>query len=171
MFNLRHKINRLKIKLSYNLRLSKVFGMPTSIVVDPTNHCQLECPLCPTGRGDTSVAYGLFQLDKYKKVMDVFSKWAQTVLFFAWGEPLLNKSFIEMIRYTSQSPHKIRSMTNVNLNTITDEQVKGLVTSNLDQVHASIDGVTQEVYEKYRVGGNLEVVFNNLKKFSISFCT
>ena len=164
MFNLRHKINRLKIKLSYNLGLSKVFGMPTSIVVDPTNHCQLECPLCPTGRGDTSVAYGLFQLDKYKKVMDVFSKWAQTVLFFAWGEPLLNKSFIEMIRYTSQSPHKIRSMTNVNLNTITDEQVKGLVTSNLDQVHVSIDGVTQEVYEKYRVGGNLEVVFNNLKK-------
>ena len=164
MFNLRHKINRLKIKLSYNLGLSKVFGMPTSIVVDPTNHCQLECPLCPTGRGDTSVAYGLFKLDKYKKVIDVFGKWVQTVTFFAWGEPLLNKSFVEMTQYTSQSPHKIRSMTNVNLNTITDEQVKGLVTSNLDQVHVSIDGVTQEVYEKYRVGGNLEVVFNNLKK-------
>ena len=96
--------------------------------------------------------------------MDVFGKWAQTVLFFAWGEPLLNKSFIEMIRYASQSPHKIRSITNVNLNNITDEQVKGLMTSNLDQVNASIDGVTQEVYEKYRVGGNLEVVFNNLKK-------
>ena len=164
MFNLRHKINRLKIKLSYNLGLSKVFGMPTSIVVDPTNHCQLECPLCPTGRGDTSVAYGLFKLDKYKKVIDVFGKWVQTVTFFAFGEPLLNKSFIEMTQYTSQSPHKIRSMTNVNLNTITDEQIKGLVTSNLDQVHASIDGVTQEVYEKYRVGGNLEVVFDNLKK-------
>ena len=164
MFNLRHKINRLKIKLSYNLGFSKVFGMPTTIVVDPTNHCQLECPLCPTGRGDTSVAYGLLKLDKYKKVMDVFGKWAQTVLFFAWGEPLLNKSFIEMIRYASQSPHKIRSITNVNLNNITDEQVKGLMTSNLDQVNASIDGVTQEVYEKYRVGGNLEVVFNNLKK-------
>ena len=168
MFNLRHKINRLKIKLSYNLGLSKVFGMPTTIVVDPTNHCQLECPLCPTGRGDTSVAYGLFQLDKYKKVMDVFSKWTQTVLFFARGEPLLNKSFIEMIRYASQSPHKIRSITNVNLNNITDEQVKGLMTSNLDQVNASIDGVTQEVYEKYRVGGNLEVVFNNLKKLIVA---
>ena len=28
----------------------------------------------------------------------------------------------------------------------------------------SIDGTTQEVYEKYRVGGNLEKVFDNLKK-------
>jgi radical SAM protein with 4Fe4S-binding SPASM domain len=164
MFDLRKRINRFKIKLSYNLRLSKALGMPSSIVLEPTNHCNLKCPLCPTGRGDTSVAYGLFKLDKYKEVVDVFGKWVQTVRLFAWGEPLLNKSFIKMIRYASQNPYKIRTFTNVNLNAITDEQIKGLLTSNLDIVHASIDGVTQDVYEKYRVGGNLEAVFNNLKK-------
>jgi radical SAM protein with 4Fe4S-binding SPASM domain len=138
--------------------------MPKLITLEPTNHCNLKCPLCPTGEGDASVAYGLFKLDKYKKVVDVFSKWAQTVQLFSWGEPLLNKSFIEMIRYASQNPHKIRSITSVNLNVITDEQIKGLLTSNLDALHVSIDGITQEVYEKYRVGGNLEVVFDNLKK-------
>ena len=69
-----------------------------------------------------------------------------------------------MIRYASQSPHKIRSTTSVNLNAVTDDQIKGLLTLNLDALHISIDGVTQEVYEKYRVGGNLETVFNNLKK-------
>ena len=164
VFELRKRINRIKIKLSYHLRLSKVLGMPKSIVLEPTNHCNLKCPLCPTGRGDTSVPYGLFKLDKYKEVVDVISRWAQTVRLFAWGEPLLNKSFIEMIRYASQNPYKMRTFTNVNLNVITDEQIKGLLTSNLDILHASIDGVTQEVYEKYRVGGNLEAVFNNLKK-------
>jgi len=138
--------------------------MPKLITLEPTNHCNLKCPLCPTGEGDASVAYGLFKLDKYKKVVDVFSKWAQTVQLFSWGEPLLNKSFIEMIRYASQNPHKIRSITSVNLNVITDEQIKGLLTSNLDALHVSIDGITQEVYEKYRVGGNLEVVFDNLRK-------
>jgi len=138
--------------------------MPKLITLEPTNHCNLKCPLCPTGEGDASVAYGLFKLDKYKKVVDVFSKWAQTVQLFSWGEPLLNKSFIEMIRYASQNPHKIRSITSVNLNVITDEQIKGLLTSNLDALHVSIDGITQGVYEKYRVGGNLEVVFDNLRK-------
>ena len=69
-----------------------------------------------------------------------------------------------MIRYASQSPHKIRSTTSVNLNVVTDDQIKGLLTSNLDALHISIDGVTQEVHEKYKVGGNLETVFNNLKK-------
>ena len=164
MFELRKRINRIKIKLSYSLGLSKVFGMPKLITLEPTNHCNLKCPLCPTGEGDTSVAYGLFKLDKYKKVVDVFSKWAQTVQLFSWGEPLLNKSFVEMVRYTSQDPYKIRSTTSVNLNLITDEQIKGLLTSNLDALHVSIDGTTQEVYEKYRVGGNLEVVFSNLNK-------
>ena len=69
-----------------------------------------------------------------------------------------------MIRYISQKSHKIRTITTVNLNATNDEQIKGLLTSSLDALHVSIDGVTQEVYEKYRVGGNLETVLNNLKK-------
>jgi radical SAM protein with 4Fe4S-binding SPASM domain len=150
--------------LGYRLGFSKAIGMPKLITIDPTNHCNLKCPLCPTGLGDTSVEYGLLKLDKFKEVVDVFSKWAQTVQLFSWGEPVLNKSFPEMIRYASQNPHKIRSTTSVNLNATNDEQIKGLLTSNLDALHVSIDGVTQEVYEKYRVGGNLEIVFDNLKK-------
>jgi radical SAM protein with 4Fe4S-binding SPASM domain len=164
MFELRKRINRIKIKLGYRLGLSKAISMPKLITIDPTNHCNLKCPLCPTGAGDTSVAYGLLKLDKYKKVIDVFGKWAQSMNLFFWGEPLLNKSFTEMIRYASQSPHQIRSTTSVNLNAVTDKQIEGLLTSNLGTLHVFIDGVTQEVYEKYRVGGNLETVLNNLKK-------
>ena len=164
MFEIRKRINRIKIKLGYRLGFSKAIGMPKLITIDPTNHCNLKCPLCPTGLGDTSVEYGLLKLDKFKEVVDVFSKWAQTVQLFSWGEPVLNKAFPEMIRYASRSPHKIRSTTSVNLNATNDEQIKGLLTSNLDALHVSIDGVTQEVYEKYRVGGNLETVFDNLKK-------
>ena len=164
MFEFHKGINRLKIKLGYRLGLSKAIGMPKMITIDPTNHCNLKCPLCVTGEGDTSVEYGLFKLDKYKKVVDIFSKWAQNIQLFSWGEPILNKSFVEMIRYTSQKPHKIRTITTVNLNATNDEQIKGLLTSSLDALHVSIDGVTQEVYEKYRVGGNLETVLNNLKK-------
>ena len=84
--------------------------------------------------------YGLFKLDKYKKVVDIFSKWAQNIQLFSWDEPILNKSLVEMIRYTSQKPHKIRTITTVNLNATNDEQIKGLLTSSLDALHVSIDG-------------------------------
>ena len=79
-------------------------------------------------------------MDKYKKVVDIFSKWAQNIQLFSWGEPILNKSFVEMIRYTSQKPHKIRTITTVNLNATNDEQIKGLLTSSLDALLVSIDG-------------------------------
>ena len=164
MFELHKKINRFKIKLGYRLGLSKAISMPKLITVEPTNHCDLKCPLCPTGIGDKSVEYGLLRLEKFKKVIDIFGKWAQTIQLFSWGEPTLNKSFIEMIRYASQDPYKIRSSTSINLNNVTDEQIKGLLTSNLDLLTISIDGITQEIYEKYRVGGNLKTVFDNLKK-------
>ena len=126
MFEFHKRINRLKIKLGYRLGLSKAIAMPTMITIDPTNHCDLKCPLCPTGEGDTSVEYGLFKLDKYKKVVDVFSKWAQNIQLFSWGEPILNKSLVEMIRYTSQKPHKIRTITTVNLNATNDEHKRAI---------------------------------------------
>tara|TARA_Y100000294_G_C8454046_1_gene295842 strand:- start:122 stop:778 length:657 start_codon:yes stop_codon:yes gene_type:complete len=50
------------------------------------------------------------------------------------------------------------------LNNLTDIQVEGLVTSGLDKLIISIDGATQEVYKKYRVGGDIEKVFSNLRK-------
>tara|TARA_Y100000294_G_C8529915_1_gene326493 strand:- start:690 stop:1400 length:711 start_codon:yes stop_codon:yes gene_type:complete len=68
-----------------------------------------------------------------------------------------------MIRHTAKT-HKIRTVTSVHLNNLSDEQVEGLVTSGLDKLIISIDGATQEVYKKYRVGGNIETVFTNLKK-------
>ena len=83
MFELRKRINRIKIKLGYRLGLSKAIGMPKLITIEPTNHCNLKCPLCPTGMGDTSVAYGLLKLDEYKKVVDVFGKWAQSINLFS----------------------------------------------------------------------------------------
>ena len=68
-----------------------------------------------------------------------------------------------MIRHTAIS-HKVRTITSVHLGNLSDEQVEGLATSGLNKLIVSVDGATQEVYEKYRVGGDIEKVFNNMKR-------
>ena len=68
-----------------------------------------------------------------------------------------------MIRHTAKN-NKIRTITSVHLNNLTDEQVEGLATSGLDKLIVSVDGATQEVYAQYRVGGSIEKVFDNMKK-------
>lgn len=164
MLRLRQRINRIKMKLGYHLGMSKIASMPKMITIEPTNHCNLKCPMCPTGIGDDSVKQGLLPLEDFKRLVDRLGKWTQTMQMFSWGEPTLNKSFGEMIRYASTPPYNIRTITSLNLNVISDQQIDDLVTSGLDQISISIDGASQESYEKYRVGGNLKKVLDNLKK-------
>jgi len=163
MFHLTKRINRLKIKLSYHFGISKISSMPKMLMLEPTNHCDLKCPLCPTGLEDKTVDRGSMKLEQFKPVIDRLSKYLQSINLYSWGEPLLHKSLVDMIRYSAKT-HKIRTITSVHLNNLTDPQVEGIVTSGLDKLIVSIDGATQEVYEKYRVGGNIQKVFTNLKK-------
>ena len=100
------------------------------------------------------------KLEQFKPVIDRLGKWLQSVDMYSWGEPSLNKSFVEMIRY-SATDNNIRTITSLHLNNLTDKQVEGFVTSGLDKLIVSVDGATPEVYEKYRVGGDINKVFNN----------
>ena len=163
MFKLRHRINRMLIKLSYRCGISYLWSMPKKLAIDPTNHCDLKCPLCPTGLGDKTVDRGLMKLEQFKPVIDRLGKWLQSVDMYSWGEPSLNKSFAEMIRYSATN-NGIRTITSLHLNNLTDEQIEGFVTSRLDKLIVSVDGATQEVYAKYRVGGDIDKVFNNIKR-------
>ncbi len=47
---------------------------------------------------------------------------------------------------------------------LTTENVRGIIESGLDRLIISIDGTTQEVYEKYRVGGDLKTVISGIEK-------
>ncbi|MEC8957772.1 MAG: radical SAM protein [Nitrospinota bacterium] len=163
MFNLNQRINRIVIKLSYHLGISRLLSMPKMLNLDPTNHCDLKCPLCPTGLGDKTVERGSMKLEQFKSVIDRLGKYLQSVNLYSWGEPLLHKSLADMIRHATMT-HKIRTITSVHLGNLSEEQVEGLVTSGLDKLIVSIDGATQEVYEKYRVGGDIEKVFNNMRR-------
>jgi MoaA/NifB/PqqE/SkfB family radical SAM enzyme len=161
--DLRQRINRIIIKLSYRFGIPHLWSLPKKLAIDPTNHCDLKCPLCPTGLGDKTVIRGLMKLDQFKSVIDRLGTWLQSVDIYSWGEPLLNKSFVEMIRHSAIN-HNIRTITSLHLNNLSDEHVEGLVTSGLDKLIVSVDGATQKVYEQYRVEGNIEKVFGNMKR-------
>ena len=82
MFEFHKGINRLKIKLGYRLGLSKAIGMPKMITIDPTNHCNLKCPLCVTGEGDTSVEYGFLSWINIKRSLIYSANGLKTYNFF-----------------------------------------------------------------------------------------
>ncbi len=103
----------------------------------------------------------MLQNDVLKKVIDELHTTLAYITFYFQGEPYLNKNFLEYVKYASEK--KIYTATSTNAHYLDEETAKKTVLSGLDRLIISIDGVDQESYAKYRVGGNLEKVISGTK--------
>lgn len=141
-----------------------VWGKPLSLSIEPTNYCNLKCAECPTGNNALTRKKGNIDLNLYKKVVSENKKSLTYLLLYFQGEPFLNKDIYDMILYASNS--QIYTMTSTNGHFITEETAKKIIESKLDKLIISVDGTTQETYEKYRIGGNLQTVLNGIQNLT-----
>ena len=80
------------------------------------------------------------------------------------GEIILNPDFIKIIEYDHSKNIKQTANNGVNLNYLTEEQAEALVKNEFRRIIVSLDGASQETYEKYRIGGSFDTVIENIKK-------
>ena len=157
--------NATKVYASY--QISKItkkpiqWGFPISISFEPTTSCNLRCPECPSGLREFTRPTGMLQKDFFKETIDDIYKDLLYLIFYFQGEPYLNPNFLEMVAYAHQKG--IYTATSTNAHYLTDQKAKETVESGLDRLIISIDGTSQDVYEQYRIGGNLEKVIEGAK--------
>jgi radical SAM protein with 4Fe4S-binding SPASM domain len=140
------------------------WGNPISISIEPTTSCNLRCPQCPSGLRSFSRPTGMLQGDLYKGILDDLGKDITYLILYFQGEPYLNTGFLDMVSYANKK--KIYTATSTNAHYLNDENAKKTVESGLDRIIISIDGVTDETYKKYRVGGKIDKVFEGTKNLS-----
>ena len=97
----------------------------------------------------------------FKETIDQLAKELWYLVFYFQGEPYLNPDFLDMVKYASSK--KIYTATSTNAHYLSEENAKRTIESGLDRLIISIDGTTQEVYQQYRIGGNLEKVIEGTK--------
>lgn len=153
-------MNGLKVLASYHISKwtgkTVQWGIPVSISFEPTTSCNLRCPECPSGLRAFTRPTGMLQDTFFKQTIDQLYKELLYLVFYFQGEPYLNPSFLDMVEYASSK--KIYTATSTNAHYLTDEIAKRTVKSGLDRLIISVDGTTQETYQKYRVGGKLDKV-------------
>jgi radical SAM protein with 4Fe4S-binding SPASM domain len=133
-----------------------VWGVPPVLTIEPTNLCNLKCPLCTTGSGDMKRIKGQMSVSTFKTIMDKVGEDICFLLIYHQGEPLMNKNFYDFVRMAKEK--NIYVTTSTNGHYFTPKNVANLIDCGLDSMIVSIDGTTQESYEKYRVGGSLKRV-------------
>ena len=157
--------NGIKVFTSYYLtKLTKKpvqWGYPVSISFEPTTSCNLRCPECPSGLREFTRPTGMLQKDFFTQTIDDIHKELLYLIFYFQGEPFLNTSFLDMVKYASDKG--LYTATSTNGHYLTDDAAKKTVESGLDRLIISIDGTTQEAYKQYRVGGNLDKVIEGAK--------
>jgi radical SAM protein with 4Fe4S-binding SPASM domain len=140
---------------------ASIKGLPISISFEPTTSCNLRCPECPSGLRSFTRPTGMLEDDLFKKTIDELHKTLWYLIFYFQGEPYLHPSFLDLVKYASSK--KIYTATSTNAHYLTDENARKTVESGLDRMIISIDGTTQETYEQYRVGGQLNKVIEGTK--------
>ncbi|RJQ45939.1 MAG: radical SAM protein [Nitrospiraceae bacterium] len=157
----RKRLNLTIVGIDKILRLSVERGLPPLIHTELTNICNLHCPLCPTGSNTLKRPKGIMTEETFMKTLNDLDHVLIGIYLFNFGEPFLNKSITKMIEACTARNIITLTSTNGNCVQTLDEAMK-IVEAGLTALIIAIDGSTQEIYQSYRKGGDLEKV----KKFA-----
>jgi len=157
--------NIVKVILSYQisnlLKKPVVWGMPVSYSIEPTNHCNLKCPECPSGLGTLTRPLGLLSFEKFKEIVDQIKDTGFYIQLYFQGEPFINKNLFSMIEYAAKN--KIYTSISTNGILLNAEKVDKILKSSPDKLIFSIDGLDEETYQNYRYGGTFADAEKGLK--------
>jgi MoaA/NifB/PqqE/SkfB family radical SAM enzyme/ubiquinone/menaquinone biosynthesis C-methylase UbiE len=151
------------VKMSKSETDNQFKSPPKTFFIETTLGCDLMCPECAIGGGFIKRSKGMMNFEQFKIIADKIRPYANYVFLFIWGEPLLNPDIFKIISYTAQfAPCNIST----NCKSLTKEKAEELIISGVRDIIVSIDGVSQEVYEQYRVGGDVDKAFHALAMLS-----
>lgn len=135
------------------------FGFSGRIIIEPTNICNLRCPMCSTSKMKRK--RGFLSFENFKKIIDDISDLKSVSMNFA-GEPLLNKDIFKMVKYAEAKNIKILISTNT---VFLDRYMDEALDSGLSNLIVCLDGATKESHERYRRGSNFESIKRNIRDF------
>ncbi|MCM1226220.1 MAG: radical SAM protein [Clostridium sp.] len=125
---------------------------PFIVNIDPCGACNFKCSFCPCNNSDfmNEERHKMMSFELFKKIVGDMKEFKQKIHvadLYAFGEPLLNKNFIEMIKYLKDNNvvGKIRTVTNGSL--LSPELNDKLVDSGLDVLKVSIEGIDNNDYK------------------------
>jgi len=173
-FKAAHHLDRLE-----KLRKGELI-MPTSVQIDPTNHCNHKCVYCFYRFCRNNKLNALFNekdelpLERFESLFEEFVREGiKAVEFTGGGEPLMHPYFAEILRLANRNMLQTSLVTNgVLLGKLFGYHEHGLL-SSLVWLRISLDAFTKETYSKVhstppnnfdRAISNLKTCVNDFKK-------
>lgn len=164
-FTIPRALNVLKVTGSFIasrvVRKPVVWGMPISYSIEPTNHCNLKCPECPSGLGALTRPLGLLSVEDFKSIINQIKDTGFYIQLYFQGEPYINKNLPEMIKFAQSKNIYVSISTNGHYTN--EKTVDNIIENAPDKLIFSVDGLDEESYQNYRVGGSFKKADEGLR--------
>ena len=157
-------------------------GMPTIVDIELTNHCQARCSVCPRTNADTLEPWDWLKpklahisderLDRHLNNLKYLGSGESVTVKFCgeWGDPAMYPHLDRAIESALEHQHVTDVIVNTNggLRTPKFWTALGNRWGRACQVVFGIDGTTDAVNQRYRLGVNTERAFDNLRAYNSS---
>lgn len=147
------------IKLFFSHKLSKVTskyfhsGKPWSMSIEITSVCNLNCPQCACGMGLIKRKAPFIDVSLFEKILNDVPPTCFYLNLYFQGEPLLHPRFEELVSLAASKGFYTSISTNAQL--IDQQMADQIINCGLNRITISLDGLTEEDYSSYRVGGEV----------------
>lgn len=138
--------------------------IPERIQIEVVFGCNAICTMCPINM-PTERKKGAMDLELFKQIADQmvpYKDYIQKFDLWGLGEPLLDKTLFEKIKYAKHKGFRgLAIATNADL--MDREKQDKLLESRIDTIIFSIDGTKKETHEAIRKGVTFEKVIKNAR--------
>jgi MoaA/NifB/PqqE/SkfB family radical SAM enzyme len=142
-------MKRIQLENRTDLKSEIPLESPYCIYIDPSNACNFKCNFCMNKK---ITHPEIMHINIFKKIIDdlqEFNSPVKTIRLYGFGEPLINPSFFNMVRYAKASNKVLNVDTTTNASLLDNELINELIDSNIDRVNISIEAVTTEKYRTF----------------------
>jgi len=151
-------VNLSKAIYLWKTKAVQISTKPSFLKVEISRKCTVNCLYCSSPKEET-----FYPLDLYRDLIDKLKEFIFLISLYDIGEPLENPDIIAYIEYANQN--NIGTVISTSLSIEKEDRFwTALVTSGIDKIIVAIDGLSENVYKKYRRNGNLDLALSNLRK-------
>jgi MoaA/NifB/PqqE/SkfB family radical SAM enzyme len=139
--------------------------MPRALFSETVGGCNLVCPGCNRRSIESNRKSLHMHLEDYKRIIDQLSPDLRYVEFYVGGENWAQACAGEMVKYClDRNPDCLLQSSTNGMYFHTDERAIACVKSGIHLLVFSIDGTTQEIYEKGKGNGDLARVLDGVRR-------
>lgn len=147
--------------ISYKQGHLHSLARPDVFQIEPTNHCNLRCPMCPHDLMTREV--GFMDMELFRYIVNQVKGYSGSMRLHNMGESLFHKKIDQFIAYAKKSD--IRTTLSTNATALTKKVGERIIDAGLDNLLISFDGASRETYEYFREGADYDKVIEKIDDF------